>query len=102
ARSFLPEGSQAGHTGLADAADVVLTAPATADIIAKAAVGIADDIVTTVLLATQAPVAFAPAMNVHMYAHPSMQGNLATLRSRGISLIGPGEGDLARGYDGTG
>src|SRR5262245_39203398 len=98
----LTEESQIGHIRLADAADVVLIAPATADIIAKAAVGIADDIVTTVLLATQAPVAFAPAMNVHMYAHPTVQGNLATLRSRGISIIEPGEGDLACGYEGKG
>ena len=62
----LTEESQIGHIRLADSADVVLIAPASADVIAKAAVGIADDIVTTVLLATQAKVAFAPAMNVHM------------------------------------
>lgn len=98
----LTEESQIGHIRLADAADLVLIAPATADLIAKAAVGIADDIVTTVLLATQAKVAFAPAMNVHMYGHPSVQGNLATLRSRGISIIEPSEGDLACGYEGKG
>jgi phosphopantothenoylcysteine decarboxylase / phosphopantothenate---cysteine ligase len=98
----LTEESQIGHIRLADAADLILIAPATADLIAKAAVGIADDLVTTVLLATRAKVAFAPAMNVHMYAHPTVQGNLATLRSRGISIFEPGEGDLACGYEGKG
>jgi phosphopantothenoylcysteine decarboxylase/phosphopantothenate--cysteine ligase len=98
----LTEESQIGHIRLADAADLILIAPATADLIAKAAVGIADDLVTTVLLATRAKVAFAPAMNVHMYAHPTVQGNLATLRSRGVSIIEPGEGDLACGYEGKG
>jgi len=98
----LTEESQIGHIRLADAADLILIAPATADLIAKAAVGIADDIVTTVLLATRARVAFAPAMNVHMYAHPTVQGNLATLRSRGIAIIEPSEGDLACGYEGKG
>jgi len=98
----LTQESQIGHIRLADAADLVLIAPATADLIAKAAVGIADDIVTTVLLATRAKVAFAPAMNVHMYGHPTVQGNLATLRSRGIAIIEPGEGDLACGYQGKG
>jgi len=98
----LTQESQIGHIRLADAADLVLIAPATADLIAKAAVGIADDIVTTVLLATRAKVAFAPAMNVHMYGHPTVQGNLATLRSRGIAIIEPGEGDLACGYHGKG
>jgi len=98
----LTQESQIGHIRLADAADLILIAPATADLIAKAAVGIADDIVTTVLLATRAKVAFAPAMNVHMYGHPTVQGNLATLRSRGIAIIEPGEGDLACGYQGKG
>jgi phosphopantothenoylcysteine decarboxylase/phosphopantothenate--cysteine ligase len=98
----LTEESQIGHIRLADAADLVLIAPATADLIAKAAVGIADDIVTTVLLATRAKVAFAPAMNVHMYAHPTVQKNLADLRSRSISIIEPGDGDLACGYEGKG
>jgi phosphopantothenoylcysteine decarboxylase/phosphopantothenate--cysteine ligase len=98
----LTEESQIGHVRLADSADAVLIAPATADVIAKAAAGIADDIVTTVLLATQARVAFAPAMNVHMYAHPATQANLATLRSRGVVIIEPGEGELACGYEGKG
>jgi phosphopantothenoylcysteine decarboxylase/phosphopantothenate--cysteine ligase len=98
----LTQESQIGHIRLADAADAVLIAPATADIIAKAAVGIADDIVTTVLLATRAPVAFAPAMNVHMYAHPTVAENLARLKSRGAIVIEPAEGELACGYEGKG
>ena len=98
----LTEESEIGHIRLADSADAVLIAPATADVLAKAATGIADDIVTTVLLATQARVAFAPAMNVHMYAHPAVQQNLATLKGRGVTIIEPGEGDLACGYEGKG
>ena len=98
----LTQESQIGHIRLADSADAVVIAPATADIIAKAATGIADDIVTTVLLATQAPVAFAPAMNVHMYAHPTVAENLAKLRARGVIIIDPAEGELACGYEGKG
>ena len=98
----LTQESQIGHIRLADAADAVLIAPATADVIAKAAVGIADDIVTTVLLATRAPVAFAPAMNVHMYGHPTVAENLARLKSRGAIVIDPAEGELACGYEGKG
>lgn len=98
----LTEESHIGHIRLADDADAVLIAPATADIIAKAAAGIADDIVTTVLLATQAPVAFAPAMNVHMYAHPAVAENLARLRARGAIVVEPAEGELACGYEGKG
>jgi len=98
----LTEESQIGHIRLADSADVVLVAPATADIIAKAANGIADDIVTTVLLATRAKVAFAPAMNLHMYAHAAVRENLARLKGRGVMIIEPGEGDLACGYEGKG
>ena len=98
----LTQESQIGHIRLADSADAVVIAPATADIIAKAATGIADDIVTTVLLATQAPVAFAPAMNVHMYAHPTVAENLAKLKARGVTIIEPAEGELACGYEGKG
>src|SRR5271166_3124390 len=93
----LTQESQIGHIRLADSADAVVIAPATADIIAKAAVGIADDIVTTVLLATRAKVAFAPAMNVHMYEHPTVAENLARLRARGAVIINPAEGVLACG-----
>lgn len=98
----LTQESEIGHIRLADAADAIVIAPATADVIAKAAVGIADDLVTTVLLATRAKVAFAPAMNVHMYEHPTVVENLAKLRSRGVTIIEPGEGALACGYEGKG
>jgi phosphopantothenoylcysteine decarboxylase/phosphopantothenate--cysteine ligase len=98
----LTQESEIGHIRLADSADAIVVAPATADVIAKAAVGIADDIVTTVLLATRAKVAFAPAMNVHMYDHPTVVENLATLRSRGAVIIDPAEGALACGYEGKG
>lgn len=98
----LTQESEIGHIRLADSADAVLIAPATANVLAKAAAGIADDIVTTVLLATRAPVAFAPAMNVHMYAHPSVAENLAKLRARGVTIIEPAEGELACGYEGNG
>src|SRR5208282_5002952 len=98
----LTQESEIGHIRLADSADAIVIAPASANIIAKAAVGIADDIVTTVLLAAQCPIAFAPAMNVHMYAHPTVGENLARLRSRGITVIEPEEGALACGYEGKG
>jgi phosphopantothenoylcysteine decarboxylase / phosphopantothenate---cysteine ligase len=98
----LTQESEIGHIRLADSADAIVIAPATADVIAKAAVGIADDLVTTVLLATRAPVAFAPAMNVHMYEHPTVAENLAKLRSRAAVIIEPGEGALACGYEGKG
>src|SRR5579863_5674131 len=91
----LTQESEIGHIRLADSADAIVIAPATADVIAKATVGIADDILTTVLLATRAKVAFAPAMNVHMYEHPTVVENLARLRSRGAVIIEPGEGALA-------
>lgn len=94
--------SQIGHIRLADEADLVIVAPATANVLAKAAAGIADDIVTTVLLATRAPIAFAPAMNVNMYAHPTVVENLARLRARDVTIIEPGEGVLACGWEGRG
>jgi phosphopantothenoylcysteine decarboxylase / phosphopantothenate---cysteine ligase len=98
----LTQESEIGHIRLADSADAIVIAPATADVIARAAVGIADDIVTTVLLATHAKIAFAPAMNVHMYEHPTVVENLAKLRARGAVIIEPGEGALACGYEGKG
>src|SRR5712664_2649039 len=79
----LTQESEIGHIRLADSADAIVIAPATANLIAKAAAGIADDILTTVLLATRARIAFAPAMNVHMYEHPTVSENLAKLKSRG-------------------
>ncbi|HZP46796.1 MAG TPA: bifunctional phosphopantothenoylcysteine decarboxylase/phosphopantothenate--cysteine ligase CoaBC [Candidatus Binataceae bacterium] len=98
----LTQESEIGHIRLADTADAIVIAPATANLIAKAANGLADDIVTTVLLAAQCPIAFAPAMNVHMYAHPTVTENLARLRARGAVIIEPGAGALACGYEGQG
>lgn len=98
----LTQESQIGHIRLADTADLVLIAPATANIIAKLAHGLADDLLTTVLLATTAPVLLAPAMNVHMYAHPLVQENLRKLSSLGYRIIEPTEGFLACGYEGKG
>lgn len=90
------------HIDLADWADFVIVAPATANIIGKMANGIADDMISTLMLATTAKVFIAPAMNVHMYAHPAVQRNLETLRKFGYSFIEPGEGYLACGYTGKG
>jgi phosphopantothenoylcysteine decarboxylase/phosphopantothenate--cysteine ligase, prokaryotic len=90
------------HIDLADWADLVLVAPATANIIGKLASGIADDMVTTTLLATTAPVWIAPAMNVHMYGHPAVKRNIETLYRDGYQFIEPQEGHLACGYVGKG
>jgi len=98
----LGQESQIGHIRLADTADVVLIAPATANVIGKLAHGLADDLLTTVLLATRAPVLVAPAMNVHMYENPAVQENLARLRGRGHRIIEPTTGFLACGYEGQG
>lgn len=98
----LTQESEIGHIRLADTADLVLIAPATANLLAKLAHGIADDLLTTVLLVTRAPVVVAPAMNVHMYAHPATQANLQTLRERGYEVVDPADGDLACGYQGQG
>jgi phosphopantothenoylcysteine decarboxylase / phosphopantothenate---cysteine ligase len=98
----LTQESEIGHIRLADSADAMVIAPATADVIAKAAVGIADDLVTTVLLAARCPIAFAPAMNVHMYEHPAVVENLARLRARGHTIVEPVAGALACGYEGKG
>ncbi|OAH53713.1 MULTISPECIES: bifunctional phosphopantothenoylcysteine decarboxylase/phosphopantothenate--cysteine ligase CoaBC [Bacillaceae] len=90
------------HIDIADWADLVIVAPATANMIAKMANGIGDDMVSTVLLAGTAPRWIAPAMNVHMYAHPAVQNNMNTLKSFGYRFIEPGEGYLACGYTGKG
>lgn len=90
------------HIDLADWADLVLVAPATANVIGKLAQGIADDMVTTTLLATTAPVWIAPAMNVHMYEHPAVMRNVETLHADGYRFIEPSEGFLACGYIGKG
>lgn len=94
--------SVVSHIHLADMADLFLVAPATANVIGKMAHGLADDMLTTTLLATTAPVMISPAMNVHMYTHPAVMANLETLASRGVGMIEPGEGLLACGYVGKG
>ncbi|MCR8641715.1 bifunctional phosphopantothenoylcysteine decarboxylase/phosphopantothenate--cysteine ligase CoaBC [Paenibacillus sp. N1-5-1-14] len=94
--------SQISHIDLADRADLFIVAPATANIIAKMAHGLADDMLSTTLLATMAPVMVAPAMNVHMYDHPATRANMQTLRERGIRFVEPGVGQLACGYVGKG
>ena len=90
------------HIALARLADVVLVAPATANVIAKCACGMADDMLTTTLLATKAPVFFAPAMNTNMYENSITQQNLHTLQERGCHIIDPGAGHLACGTSGVG
>ena len=98
----LKDESEMGHIQLSRAADLVLVCPATADLLAKMAAGIADDLATTLLLATDKPVAVAPAMNVRMWLHEATQANVATLRQRGIQVIEPVEGDMACGEYGPG
>ena len=91
-----------GHIELARWADQVIVAPATADLMARLAHGLADDLVTTLCLATTAPVMIAPAMNHRMWEHPATQANLATLRGRGVRVVGPNDGPLAEGESGPG
>jgi phosphopantothenoylcysteine decarboxylase/phosphopantothenate--cysteine ligase len=91
-----------GHISLASSIDLLLVAPATANIIGKFAAGIADDFLTSLYLATQAPVMLAPAMNSNMWAHAAVQENLQTLGSRGVLTVDPGEGFLACGWTGRG
>jgi phosphopantothenoylcysteine decarboxylase/phosphopantothenate--cysteine ligase len=98
----LTEESEIGHIRLADVADALLIAPATANVVAKLAAGIADDLLTTVVLATRAPVLIAPAMNVHMYESPVVRRNLARLAELGRRIIEPESGFLACGYEGAG
>ncbi|HZV88393.1 MAG TPA: bifunctional phosphopantothenoylcysteine decarboxylase/phosphopantothenate--cysteine ligase CoaBC [Candidatus Binatus sp.] len=90
------------HIAVAQRTDLLLVAPATADILAKFARGIADDFLTTLYLATTAPVVVAPAMNVNMWNHAATQENVATLRSRGVKIVNPDEGYLACGMTGAG
>lgn len=90
------------HVSLADEADIVVVAPATANIIAKMAHGIADDLLSATLLATKAPIVVAPAMNTGMWDNPATQANVATLASRGVRFVAPGEGELACGTSGRG
>jgi phosphopantothenoylcysteine decarboxylase/phosphopantothenate--cysteine ligase len=90
------------HIELARWADLVAVVPATADILGKAANGLANDLLSTVLLATRAPVLWAPAMNTGMWDHPAVQANVARLRSFGHRIVDPGEGSLACGEEGAG
>ncbi len=98
----LTDESEMGHIRLSREADLVLVAPATADILAKMAAGIADDLATTALLATDKPVLVAPAMNVRMWEHPATRANLDALEGRGVMRVGPAEGDMACGEWGMG
>ncbi|MCC4587615.1 bifunctional phosphopantothenoylcysteine decarboxylase/phosphopantothenate--cysteine ligase CoaBC [Xanthomonas melonis] len=91
-----------GHIELARWADRVIVAPATADLLARLAHGLADDLVTTLCLATTAPLTVAPAMNHRMWLHPATQANIATLRARGVAVVGPEDGPLAEGESGPG
>ena len=97
-----PQDWKPGHISLAAAADLVVVAPATANILAKMAHGIADDLLSSTLLATNAPVVVAPAMNTGMWENPATQANVATLAARGVRIVSPGVGDLACGTAGAG
>ena len=97
-----PGSGEIRHIGLADAAELLLVAPATANILGKMARGIADDTLSTLHLATRAPVVVSPAMNVNMFEHPAVQENLAILRARGVTVVEPGSGYLACGWLGKG
>ena len=91
-----------GHISLAEAADVLVIAPATANIIAKMANGIADDLLSSVALATKAPIVVAPAMNTGMWENAATQANIATLKKRGVRFVEVGDGELACGTSGPG
>ncbi|MEM6307596.1 MAG: bifunctional phosphopantothenoylcysteine decarboxylase/phosphopantothenate--cysteine ligase CoaBC, partial [Pseudomonadota bacterium] len=98
----LTDESDMGHIQLSRSADLILVAPATANILAKMAHGLCDDLATTLLLATDTPVMVAPAMNVRMWDHPATQANLATLRARAVPMVGPDDGAMACGEFGPG
>ncbi|WP_425073244.1 bifunctional phosphopantothenoylcysteine decarboxylase/phosphopantothenate--cysteine ligase CoaBC [Sagittula sp. S175] len=98
----LTKEAEMGHIQLSRVADLVVVAPATADLMAKMAGGQADDLASTLLMATDTPVMIAPAMNVRMWEHPATQRNLATLRGDGIAVVGPNAGDMACGEYGPG
>ena len=96
------EPSQVQHVAMADWCDLALVVPATANGLAKMAHGLADDVVTTTLLAVTAPILVVPAMNVHMYENPATQRNLAQLQADGLTIMEPDTGFLAEGYEGKG
>src|SRR5258708_14993810 len=98
----LGEQSDIRHISLADAADLLLVAPATANTLGRFARGIADDALSTLYTATTAPVVVAPAMNVNMFSHPAVLENLRILRGHGVRIVEPGAGYLACGWQGKG
>jgi phosphopantothenoylcysteine decarboxylase/phosphopantothenate--cysteine ligase len=98
----LTDEAEMGHIELSRSADLVVVAPATADLMAKAANGLANDLASTTLLATDKPVLMAPAMNVRMWEHPATRRNLATLKADGVLFVGPDEGAMACGEYGAG
>jgi len=98
----LTDQAEMGHIELSRSADLIVVAPATADLMAKAALGLCDDLASTTLLATDTPILMAPAMNVRMWEHPATQANLAALKARGVRFVGPGEGPMACGEFGPG
>lgn len=98
----LTDEAEMGHIQLSRSADLVVVAPATANLLARMAGGLADDLATTVLLATDKPVLAAPAMNVRMWLHPATRANLTTLKARGVMTVGPNDGDMACGEFGPG
>jgi phosphopantothenoylcysteine decarboxylase/phosphopantothenate--cysteine ligase len=98
----LTDESEISHIELADWPDAVVIAPATAATLARLAHGLADDLLSTVCLATSAPLLVAPAMNVNMYRHPATQANLDVLAKRGVRIVGPDAGELACGWEGEG
>ena len=97
-----PDRIEVEHIALSDAADLLLVAPATANIIAKFAHGIADDFLSTFYLSTESPVVIAPAMNSKMWRHPATRENVAVLEDRGVGFVNPGVGYLACGWEGEG
>ena len=98
----LKDEAEMGHIQLSRAADLVVVVPATADLLAKMAAGIADDLATTLLLATDKPVLAAPAMNIRMWQHPATRRNVATLRGDGVTVLEPDEDAMACGEFGPG
>lgn len=98
----LTDEAEMGHIELSRSADLIVVAPATADLMAKMATGQADDLASTLLLATDTPVLVAPAMNVRMWEHPATKRNVAALRTDGIRFVGPNDGDMACGEYGPG
>ncbi|MFT5067746.1 MAG: phosphopantothenoylcysteine decarboxylase/phosphopantothenate--cysteine ligase, partial [Reinekea sp.] len=98
----LTDEAEMGHIQLSRSADLIVVAPATADLMAKMAQGLANDLASTLLLATDTPVLVVPAMNVRMWEHPATQRNIATLKDDGVTFMGPNDGDMACGEFGPG